>query len=346
MKINGEVIRRTLLSFVYGDILGAPMEFSKEYEVIKVDRYVVPNHFKQPTGVWTDDTALVLATMDSLSQKTTIDYKDLMIRYNDYTKGKYTSTNKMFDIGTGTMKAIFKHKIGFKPLNCGNKGNRSNGNGAIMRLLPILFLPEILDEENDFKRYTVIRDYTKVTHAHFTSIVGSYIYIELLKKLIKCEDNDIDLLAMLKDIQEELKDLINTEESEMKEVIPVLEGLIQYKDLFDGQVVEKEYKGTGYVVDTLMFAIRTVLKHDNYKDAVVYAANNSKDKDTVAAITGAIGSLYYRGEDYNAPSRWYTEINNVEVIEEYLEYFINKHAQIEIKEVEIPMTTYTGNFRR
>lgn len=323
--ISSEMIKRIIYSFVYGDVLGVPMEFSNEYSKICVDKYVAPNHYKQPTGVWSDDTALMLATIDSLSQPKGIDFKDLMNRYYQYIKGKYTSTNKAFDIGIGTQKALIKYRLGYKPLNAGGKHNRNNGNGAIMRLLPILFLPEIKNPDSDLlTRFNIIKNYTKVTHGHYTAIIGTFIYIELLRELL-INGHILTLEAttvnqILNYIENEIMDLSQiVDEKESKQIIKAQS---QYADLFDNSVVTKTYKGSGYVVDTLCFAIKTIMTHNDFKSAVVYAANNAKDNDTVAAITGAIGSLYYTNDNYNPPVEWYDEILNRQIIEDYLETFI------------------------
>lgn len=322
LAVSKNIIKRALYSFAYGDILGVPMEFSNEYNKICVDRYVEPKHFKQPTGVWSDDTALMLATMDSLSQQNRIDFTDLMNRYYHYTRGHYTSTGTTFDIGLGTRQAIMKYKLGYHPLNAGGKHKRNNGNGSIMRLLPIVFIPEVLDESDIITRYTIIKNYTQVTHRHYTSIIGTFIYIELLREMLLRDNETLNIPEILEYIKSEITQITAlTTEKESKKIVKAQN---KYSDLFDGSVEVKTYKGSGYILDTLCFAIQAILTHDNFKSAVVYAANTANDNDTVAAITGAIGSLYYQYDNYNPPLDWSYDIYNKQLLEDYINIFISK----------------------
>ena len=70
----------------------------------------------QPKGTWSDDSSMVLATIDSmygniqlLLNDDFIDYTDLMFNFSEWkNKGKYTPEGKVFDIGISTSNAISK----------------------------------------------------------------------------------------------------------------------------------------------------------------------------------------------------------------------------------------------
>ena len=58
-------------------------------------------------------------------------------------ENEFTPNNEMFDIGNTTAKALrnYKYKDEFQmyenPLNCGIDNFYNNGNGTLMRILPI-----------------------------------------------------------------------------------------------------------------------------------------------------------------------------------------------------------------
>jgi ADP-ribosyl-[dinitrogen reductase] hydrolase len=58
----------------------------------------------------------------------------------------------------------------------------SNGNGSLMRILPMAFyLTKIQDIDT---RYNVIKEVSSLTHAHFRSVLSCFIYVEFAIHLI------------------------------------------------------------------------------------------------------------------------------------------------------------------
>ena len=130
-----------IMGLCVGDALGVPVEFSsreqlKRNPVVDMRAY---GTYNQPAGTWSDDTSMTLCTLDSLSNG--LDYKDIMEKFLSWYKdGEYTPHGEAFDIGMATSKALNKYASGEKPLESGGRGERDNGNGSLMRILPVLFL--------------------------------------------------------------------------------------------------------------------------------------------------------------------------------------------------------------
>lgn len=62
----------------------------------------------------------------------------------------------------------------------------------------------------------------------------------------------------------------------------------EYKKKFRDQI-----RSSGYVIDTLEVALWAVWHTNNFKDAVLLAANLGDDADSIAAATGQLaGALY------------------------------------------------------
>lgn len=144
----------------------------------------------------------------------------------------------------------------------------------------------------------------------------------LLRMILISNDQSVDISKILEYIDKEITELSElTDNPESKKIIKVQK---KYSDLINGDLLLKTYKGSGYVLDTLCFAVQTILRYDNFKSAVVYAANTAVDNDTVAVITAAIESLYYKDENYNPPIEWSQDIRNKQLIDDYINAFVPK----------------------
>ena len=69
---------------------------------------------------------------------------------------------------------------------------------------------------------------------------------------------------------------------------------------------------SGYVVDSLMVAIYSILHTENYEDAIRMAVNFGYDTDTNGAITGSIAGAMY-GQD-QIPEKWLNQIKKKEYL--------------------------------
>ena len=131
---------RALGAFVglaIGDALGAPVEFCRRDTFEPVTGMRAGGYFKLPAGAWTDDTAMALCLAESLIGHPELDQKDLLDRFCLWAdKGVNTSTGVCVGIGQNTLRVLGNyHRKGelFAP----ETRQKSDGNGAIMRLAPV-----------------------------------------------------------------------------------------------------------------------------------------------------------------------------------------------------------------
>ena len=75
-----------------------------------------------------------------------------------------------------------------------------------------------------------------------------------------------------------------------------------------------EIKGSGYVIESLEAALWAFWHTDNFKDAILAAANLGDDADTTAAICGQLAGAYY-GLD-TIPKEWLAVLYHREDIEQ------------------------------
>ncbi|MFD0588484.1 ADP-ribosylglycohydrolase family protein [Paenibacillus sp. GCM10027627] len=304
----------TIYGGIIGDLLGVPVEFRKRdsYQIKEIAGY---GTYNQPPGTWSDDTSLTLCLMENIINDDSMD--DLMLKLVKYYDEAYwTPHGEMFDIGRATVEAITRFKRGTMPEKCGGQTELDNGNGAIMRISPVVFL---LYNNFDFvQKAEIIKQYTEITHAHPRAIVGSIIYVELLLRLYY----NNSFAESIEQINELFTENFDENHIYRKE-------LINYKRIFSedfAKTPREEIMSTGFVVHSLEAAVWCLITTSSFSEAVLKAVNLGDDTDTVAAITGSLAGMYYKME--GIPEEWLEKIarkNDIdELIEKFYEHCANK----------------------
>ena len=289
-------INNSLYGFIVGDALGVPVEFLKREELHKkpvTEMRAFGSHMV-PKGTWSDDTSMTLATMDSMTRKKTIDYNDIMFSFKSWVIDKnYTATGSVFDIGNTTREAIRQYSMGTPLKDCGEKDFYSNGNGSLMRMLPIAFYLTTLDIEED-KKVEIVNTTSSLTHDHEISKMGCYIYTKYIEALLK---------GISKEEAYKYICSINYSKYYSQETIKVYERILNgnLKELPINQVYS-----TGYIVYTLEAVLWSILNNDNYRETLIRAVNLGSDTDTIGAITGSLAGILYGYS--NIPKEWLSVI--------------------------------------
>lgn len=307
-------MRDTIVDGIMGlcvaDALGVPAEFTSR-EQLKREPVTGMRGFgthSQPVGTWSDDTSMTLCLLDSLSDG--LNYQDIMNRFKAWlTKGAYTPHGEVFDVGIATRQAIMRFVSGTEPLKCGGVGERDNGNGSLMRILPMLFYIQSLygtDFQEADEAFDLIHRVSALTHTHKRSQIACGIYISVAS-----------MLTGKADIRISVKCGVAKAIDYYKQKAEYCSELIHYSRLSeDGfcELGENEIKSSGYVVDTLEAAIWCLFNTKTYKDCVLKAVNLGYDTDTVAAVAGGLAGIYYGYE--NIPIEWIAQIARKDYIEE------------------------------
>ena len=283
-----------LLGIAIGDALGVPVEFEHRQEleknpVVGMREYGTHN---QPKGTWSDDSSLALCLAESLCNGYNLnDIADKFIRW--YYDGYCTPYGRVFDVGITTARAISNLQSGIKPNLAGMDRERDNGNGSLMRILPLV--PYILNMEEE-DRFRIIGEVSSLTHRHPRSILACIALCEFAIQYIDLQAVERAYQAMQQTILQLLK-----KEMFIEEDIPFkrLVGL-SYEEFKNIEL--KNIRSTGYAIDTLEASLWCVFNTTNYKDAVLKAVNLGDDTDTVGAITGGLAGIIY-GYD-TIPSEW------------------------------------------
>lgn len=272
-----------IMGLVIGDAFGVPYEFQHRGTFEVSDDMIGGGTHGQPAGTWSDDSSMVLASMNayikSVNNKTDL-YEEMMENFTKWYKfNKFTPYNEVFDMGCATRNAIYRYaNEGLEPIKCGGTKDSDNGNGSLMRILPFAFT-DMSDKE--------IEEISSLTHAHFKSKLCCKMYVHIARRLIKGMPIDEAVFKTAVDYQKELREIEN------------------FIDFFDLKKLNKdEISGSGYVVDTLKAALWCLLNTKNYKDCIKLAVSLGEDTDTVAAVAGGLAALMYE----ELPNEWFDKI--------------------------------------
>lgn len=273
-----KLLRDAIYGVAIGDSLGCPVQFKNRDTFPYVREMLYCDSFHKKPGTWTDDTSLTLALCDSIRKRKKVDTRDIQKRFKKWLFcGKYTQDGKAFDVGKTCYRAIRNGK--------GINDYKANGNGSLMRILPLAFLENITDQE--------ITEVSSITHAHSISCEACKIYIHIAKDLLDG-----------KSIHESIK--MNA---------PKTYSIFTSLNSLENRQRE-EIKSTGFVVDTLEAALWSLLKTNSFRDAVETAVNLGGDADTIGAVTGGLAGIIYGIE--NIPKEWIEPLRKKNIIEKYL----------------------------
>ena len=290
MKV--EIIKSALFGVAVGDALGVPHEFSRAEDLREnpVTDMVGYGTYNLPAGTWSDDSSLSFCLAESLCSGFNTDHMgELFVKwyYQDY----WTATGEVFDIGIGTRKALYKIKNGTKAELAGGQDEKDNGNGSLMRILPLVFAIQNLPIEERFER---TRQVSAITHGHIRAVMACFYYLEFAKQLIEGRSK----FDIYNDLQATLPSFFiktGIDSTEIAHLDRLLQNNIANLPL-------SEIRSGGYVIETNEACIWCLLTTDNYKDAVLKAVNLGHDTDTTAAVTGGLAGLLY-GFD-RIPMEW------------------------------------------
>ncbi|MEH1843026.1 MAG: ADP-ribosylglycohydrolase family protein [Nostoc sp.] len=284
-----------LMGLCVGDALGVPVEFTSRAERVKSPVTTMQGYgtWNQPPGTWSDDSSLSFCLAECLCRGYSLDaIANSFWRW--YKEAYWTPRGDVFDIGQTTHTAIMRLKQGIVPHQAGGKVENSNGNGSLMRILPMAYCHRNFTLGELLAR---VHDVSAITHGHARSQMACGIYISIAVALLEGADLQTAYLQGLQDIQT---------------IYSVREFLLEkphFGRVLSGEIAKipvEEINSGGYVIDTLESSLWCLLNSSSYSEAVLKAVNLGGDTDTTAAVTGGLAGIYYGVE--NIPKQWINQI--------------------------------------
>jgi len=294
---------------IIGDALGVPVEFKSREEVRRNPVATMRGYgtFNLPAGSWSDDSSLMLCTTESLLYGFDTDLMGkLFIRWlND---GYLTPWGDTFDVGGTTHSGIKRMIKGITPEEAGVDNERDNGNGSLMRILPVSVyfaespVPDLLNASHRA---------SSLTHRHPRSLMACGFYSLMISALLKGDD---PLKAYHYAVRQS---------GESYNKPPYSKEIVHFKRILTGnihQLLEDDIQSDGYVIHTLEASIWCLLNSNTFTEALLKAVNLGYDTDTTGIVTGGLAGIHY-GIDA-IPKEWIDTIARKEDIEGLFNNFI------------------------
>ena len=334
----------SMLGMAIGDAMGARMEFEhyiyedeydkkKYYNIIDLENMGngPGGHFNLLPGQWTDDTSMGLCLADSLLVKDGIlDNYDLMNRFIAWWRGGYNNAfrnnNKYgirarHSVGLGGNISLSFRQYMVTPVEKTKAGDKNtSGNGSIMRnaAIPICFNYNIKEACENAKKQSLS------THQGIQAMECCNILTHIIYKVLNGQK--------LKDVLDNLKVeaiLENKDNKDKKQYEKYSSAYESVKSLIlskpDNSGNDWNWRTTkiyrynplrarkqpgyigSYAMDNLAMSLNIVYRTNNFKDAIIKAANLRGDADSVASVVGQIAGAAYSVE--GIPIDWIETIN-------------------------------------
>lgn len=317
--------KNAMMGLIVGDALGLPVQFMDREEIRNRPEGPVTGMesggvYGMPAGTWSDDSSMALCELDGIircGQPLASDIMERFVRWE--LEGAYTQYGRAFDQGGACTHAIYNYMRDRDVTTCGKRGEYANGNGALMRILPVCLFYALENIRGRAEEAEAVRGVDRIctiTHNHLRSTVACRIYFFIIREIVmdflekRESGKEVSLLSRL--IQQGVDrgfSFCQMPEGENDE-------LKHYRRIFRVEMLmsipERDIRSSGYVVDTIEAALWCLVTTDNYRDCVLKAVNLGDDTDTIAAIAGGIAGLYY---GYDAiPEKWLEAIRGREEV--------------------------------
>ncbi|MDR0474379.1 MAG: ADP-ribosylglycohydrolase family protein [Treponema sp.] len=241
---------KLLYGGIIGDAMGVPYEFREKGAFRAEPDMAGYGTYCQPPGTWSDDTSLTLLLMEALTAGGGPDgFIKRLRRY--YQEGYMTPDGRCFDIGHATLMAAN-----------GKPDPRSEGNGSLMRALPLVRHTWDLSAA---ERESEIGIWSAATHPNERAVQCCLIYVELMRCIITTGDK--------KEFHKKAAEL--------------------FQKYLNENIDIGSPGSNGRCTDTLRTAVRATLEGNDYSDIILETINLGGDTDTNAMVAGTMAAAVY-----------------------------------------------------
>ena len=270
-----------LLGLAIGDAVGTTLEFEKRDSYPLLTDMIGGGPFCLQPGQWTDDTSMALALADSLLANENFNPEDLMRRFVAWRDdGEYSCTETCFDIG-GTVSSALSRWQRTGNAIAGSTDPMSAGNGSLMRLCPV----SIRHWQHPEAMRAVAAKQSQTTHGAAEAVSACEAYATLIAEAISGKPLD---------------EVLSPRTGEYAHgVANILAGSWRGKS-------RREVPASGFVLHSLEAALWSIGRTNNFRSAILTAANLGGDADTTAAITGQLAGALYGAS--GIPTDWLEKV--------------------------------------
>ncbi|WP_395749251.1 ADP-ribosylglycohydrolase family protein [Prosthecobacter sp.] len=286
---NTQRILGGLYGSLVGDALGVPVEFAgrearQKDPVLGMRSYGVHH---QKAGTWSDDGSLLLCSVESLVEKG-FDAQDMGERFLQWFElGHWAAHGFVFDIGIATRQALLRIREGTPALQAGGRGLYDNGNGSLMRILPVALASLDLGAPEFAER---LSQASAITHGHARSQMACVFHGLVVRGLMQGASP---------------QEALANAQADFHRLYADADELGTFRDLLRSDLAsqpEIHIHSGGYVMETLTASLWCLLTTSSFSECVLKAVNLGDDTDTTGCVAGGLAGLHY-GLDA-IPAEW------------------------------------------
>ncbi len=307
-----EKMKSALLAGIIGDALGVPVESStrQQLALCSVKNMLGYGRYDQPEGTWSDDAALVLCTMETMVNG--YDLESMGKLFSQWLFESYwTATGFVFDAGLTTYLALDRIKNGgASAAASGGRSEDDNGNGSLMRMLPVAMHFRTRSTADLLAR---AHEISAITHAHPRSKMGCGFYCLYVRELLGTPDKE----AAYKSAVAQALDFYSHDPI-FKNELPHFMRIISHE--LPG-LAESEIRSSGYIVDTLEAALWCTLRYHSTKEILLAAVNLGLDTDTTGMVAGGLAGIAHGLE--SVPDEWLRSLARKDDIDRLVSRFVD-----------------------
>lgn len=305
--MNRDFYKDILFGLSIGDALGVPFEFKDRAQLIANPAADMEGYgtYQQPPGTFSDDSSMAFCLAEALTQGFNLSI--LAQHFVSWLRNRYwTAHDEVFDVGIATSRAIRQLEMRVPPEFAGGNEESDNGNGSLMRILPlVLHIKDFPEKE----RFAFTQAVSSITHRHYISVVACFYYLEFARLIIQGEDK----MKAYKKIQSSFRNSLQQHLNPLPD-LQMFNRLLE-QDIF--KLTSDQIFSSGYVVYTLEASIWCLLTTNSYKEATLKAVNLGFDTDTTASVTGGLAALVYGWR--SIPRHWLQQLARYDDIESLAE---------------------------
>lgn len=301
-----------LWGLLLGDALGVPYEFTPPQRLpdLRYLEMVPPEDFARahghvPPGTWSDDGSQALVLLHHLQQHGGFVAEAFAQDLLRWRQGWLWVDEDVFDVGLQTERVLRRLSQGLTVAQATEDGERSNGNGSLMRVLPLA----LWHPGSNAKLVRDAHSQSRVTHAHPQSLVCCALYALTARQLLRA--------APAPATPQGLPDPCVQATAALQAVYgawPGPEGQPLRHTLDEVVAWPHSHRpsGGGYVVDSLWSCLAT-LAAPSFAAAIRQAIAFGNDTDTTAALAGGLAGLRFGME--GLPPHWLRALRGKELAE-------------------------------
>lgn len=294
-----------------GDALGVPYEFTSPDEIPDLSYLDMspPADFDRAhssvlPGTWSDDGSQALVLLHHLQEHGGFNADAFAHDLLRWRKGWLWVDHTVFDVGLQTERVLRRFAQGLVVEQANEADEHSNGNGSLMRTLPVALWHEGSDEE----LVQMAHAQSRVTHAHAQSLVSCALYVLVARGL----SNDVATTALAQSDSTVAQAILTLRTIYQKWMEPERDGLVATLDWICAWPRTHCPSGKGYVVDSLWSCLST-LKANSFREAIRQAIAFGNDTDTTAALAGGLAGLRFGMS--RLPEDWLQNLRGKELAE-------------------------------